>query len=153
MFVLDDPRGVWNDRDMEVNVKRVNERIHLVASNDSNLEVHIDGNDKVGGENGGFRPMQLVLAAIAGCSSFDLVLILEKQRQTLKDLRIRVTGDRADAIPSPFETIHLHFQLVGEIEEEKAKRAVGLAVDRYCSVGEMLKKSVRITHSFEITDS
>ena len=138
---------------MEVNVKRVNNRVHLVASNDSNLEVHIDGNEKIGGENGGFRPMQLILAAIAGCSSIDLVLILEKQRQTVKDLRITVTGERADAIPSPFETIHLHFELVGEIEEEKAKRAVELAVDRYCSVGEMLKNSVEITHSFEILNS
>ncbi len=138
---------------MEVNVKRVNNRVHLVASNDSNLEVHIDGNEKIGGENGGFRPMQLILAAIAGCSSIDLVLILEKQRQTVKDLRITVTGERADAIPTPFETIHLHFELVGEIEEEKAKRAVELAVDRYCSVGEMLKNSVEITHSFEILNS
>ena len=138
---------------MQVNVKRVNERVHLVASNDSNLEVHLDGNEKIGGENGGFRPMQLILAAIAGCSSIDLVLILEKQRQTLRDLRITVTGERADAIPSPFETIHLHFELIGAIDSEKATRAVELAVDRYCSVGEMLKQSVQITHSFEILDS
>lgn len=138
---------------MEVKVKRVNDRVHLVASNDSNLEVHLDGNEKIGGENGGFRPMQLILAAIAGCSSIDLVLILEKQRQSLKDLRITVSGERADDVPSPFETIHLHFELIGEIEEEKAKRAVDLAVDRYCSVGEMLKSSVDITHSFEILDS
>jgi putative redox protein len=135
---------------MEITVERVNKKVHLRAHNGTGNTVDVDGSETVGGEGQGFRPMQLVLAAIASCSTMDLVPILEKQRQQLDDLKITVTGERPDTVPSPFSKIHLHFDLYGTIEEAKAARAVELAVTKYCSVGEMLKQTVDITYSHTI---
>ena len=135
---------------MKVTVKRINDKVHLRADNGMGNTVDADGSEKVGGEGKGFRPMQLVLAAIASCTTMDLVPILEKQRQRLDDLSITVTGERPDTVPSPFSSIHLHYDLFGEIDESKAARAVELAVTKYCSVGEMLKQSVDITYDFSI---
>jgi putative redox protein len=135
---------------MNITLARVNDRVHLRATNPEGNTVDVDGAERVGGRNGGFRPMQLVLAAIASCATMDLVPILEKQRQRLDDLHIDVTGERGEGGPSPFTSIHLHYTLVGRIDEAKARRAIELAVYKYCSVGEMLKATVDITYSFEI---
>jgi putative redox protein len=135
---------------MEIRLDRVNDKVHLLARNDSKNEVHIDGAPGVGGEGAGFRPMQLLLAALASCTTMDLVPILEKQRQRLEDLRIRVSGERVDGTPSPFESIHLHFELAGTIDDEKAGRAIELAVEKYCSVKESLHPEIAVTYSHEI---
>lgn len=135
---------------MKVSVTRANDRVHFLASNDDGNEIHIDGSPKVGGEGKGFRPMQTVLAALATCASTDLVAILEKQRAGLKDLQIDVHGDRPDTSPAPFRAIRLHFTLVGPVDDTKARRALDLAVHKYCSVGEMLKKSAEISYTYEI---
>ncbi len=135
---------------MQIELRRVNDKVHFQAKNPQGNTIEIDGAERVGGEGAGFRPMQLILAGIGSCSSMDLVPILEKQRQRLDDVRIVVSGKRPDTVPSPFESIHLRFELFGEIEEEKAKRAVELAVEKYCSVAEMLKHTVEITYEFAI---
>ena len=135
---------------MDVSVSRVNDRVHFVARNEEGNELHIDGAPKLGGEGAGFRPMQTILAAIAGCASIDLVAILDKQRAGLKDLKIDAHGDRPDTSPAPFSAIRLHFTLIGEVDEQKARRALDLAVNKYCSVGEMLKQSAEISYTYEI---
>lgn len=135
---------------MQITVRRVNDKVHLRASNPEGNTVDLDGGPRVGGEGKGFRPMQLLLASLAGCSTMDLVPILEKQRQKLDDLSITVTGERPDGVPSPFSAIHLHYDLFGEIQEEKAQRAVELAVEKYCSVAETINDTVRITYDFTI---
>ena len=135
---------------MKITLNRINDAVHFQARNTDGHIIDIDGAPRVGGENAGFRPMQLLLAAHAGCSAMDLVPILEKQRQRLDDVRIEITGERPEGTPSPFTAINIHYDLFGEIEEEKARRAIDLAVNKYCSVGEMLKHSVKITFSFAV---
>lgn len=135
---------------MTITLNRLNDRVHFQAKTPEGHAIHIDGAPAVGGEDAGFRPMQLLLAAHAGCSAMDLVPILEKQRQRLDDVAIKVTAERREGVPSPFTAIHIHYDLFGEIQEEKAHRAVDLAVNKYCSVGEMLRQSVKITFSFAI---
>ena len=94
--------------------------------------------------------MQLALTALASCATMDVAPILAKQRQTLTDIRVTASGERAEGTPSPFTTINLHFDLWGDIEEDKAHRALDLAVYRYCSVGAMLSCSVEITWTLTI---
>jgi putative redox protein len=97
------------------------------------------------------RPMQLLLAALGGCSSVDLVMILKKQKQELKDISITVTGAREKGkVPSLYTDAHIHFKLVGNLDKEKVEKAIVLAVEKYCSVAKTLEKSAIITHSFEI---
>lgn len=95
-----------------------------------------------GGHGEGFRPMQTVLAALCGCSAVDVVSILKKQRQSLTDLVIRVDGERQKGVePALWEQVRLVFEMKGEIEPAKAKRAVELSMDKYCSVAETLRRA------------
>ena len=136
---------------MRVEINRINNSFHLEARNSDGSHVHMDGSQEIGGNNQGFRPMQMLLAGIGGCSAMDLISILKKQKQGIRTLKIEVEGKRETSKPpSVFTDIHINFKLTGNIDEDKAQRAVLLAVEKYCSVAEMLKKTARITHSFEI---
>jgi len=137
---------------MKVNLKRINDACHLEAHNESGSVIHIDGAPEIGGQNLGFRPMQLLLAGIGSCSSMDIISILQKQKQPVDNLEIEVNGEREkDKVPSLFQTIHVHFKLSGNLDEEKVKRAIDLSMNKYCSVAKTLEKTARISYSFEVT--
>jgi putative redox protein len=88
---------------------------------------------------------------MGGCSAIDLIGILRKQREPLNDLKITVTGEREQGVvPALYTAVHAHFKLFGDINQEKAERAVMLSVEKYCSVAKTLEKSAVVTHSFEI---
>ena len=136
---------------MKVNLKRIDDAFHMEASNEEGKVVYTDGSAKIGGGNQAMSPMQMVLSAIGGCSSIDIIMILKKQREPLDDIKITVEGERhLDRTPSTFKKIHIHYKLFGDIKEAKAKKAVELSMDTYCSVSIMLKASVDITYSFEV---
>lgn len=95
-----------------------------------------------GGSGSGFRPMQSMLAALCGCSSVDVISILKKQRQELSSLKIEVDGHREEGKePSLWKEIHLVFKMEGNMDLSKAKRAVDLSLEKYCSVAETLRKA------------
>lgn len=136
---------------MKISLERVNDKVHFQAVNADGNRLDIDGGPGVGGEGKGFRPMETVLAGLAGCSVMDLVHIITKQKMDLRDVKLDVQARRADAIPSPFTHISLHFKLYGvDLDEKKCARAVTLAVEKYCSAGVMLGKTAEIVHSHEI---
>lgn len=124
---------------MTVNLHRLDDAFHLQATNEDGLTVETDGSEAIGGHNAGMRPMQLVLAAVGSCSSIDVIMLLQKQRQDLKDIRIAVTGTRRDEEPRIFTAIHVTYTLVGNIDEKKAERACRLSMEKMCSVSLMLK--------------
>jgi putative redox protein len=136
---------------IKIDIGRVSDTFHLEATNEGGNAVHLDASPDIGGTNKGMRPMQLMLTALGGCSSIDLINILKKQKQDLKDIKITVTGEREkDAVPSLFTEVHVHFKLFGNIDQDKAQKAVSLAVDKYCSVAKTLEKTAKVTHSFDI---
>ena len=136
---------------MRINLERQNKAVHLKASNEEGAFISIDGAKDIGGENKGLRPMQLLLAAIGGCSTMDIVSILNKQKQKLDDIRVIIDGEREkDKIPSLFEKIHVHFILSGQLDEKKAKRAIDLSTKIYCSASRIIEKTAHITYSYEI---
>jgi|SRR5699024_7235712 len=125
--------------------------LHFSGTADSGHSLNIDGPPDIGGENQGFRPMELVLLGVAGCSSMDVMHILKKARQNVSDCRIEITGTRADSIPRVFTDIHLHFVVTGDgVNEHQVARAVQLSAEKYCSAAIMLAASVNITHDYEI---
>ena len=138
---------------MKITIQRLNDAVHMEARNEDNVTLNMDGTPDIGGINGGFRPMQMLLAAAGGCASIDVVGILKKQRQQLDDLKVEVTGERVNVEEySEFKTIHLHFIFTGKIDEKKAARAVALSLSKYCSVSKTLEKTAEITSSFEVKD-
>ncbi|MXZ80251.1 MAG: OsmC family protein [Gammaproteobacteria bacterium] len=130
---------------------RLNDGVHFSAFTESGQRLEIDGSETVGGQDRGARPMEMVLAALAGCSSIDVMSTLKKMRQPVSDCRIEVEGERADAVPAVFSDIRMTFVVSGHrLDSAKVERAVGLAVEKYCSVGKMLESTARIRHAVRI---
>lgn len=139
---------------MKITLKRLDDAFHMEAVNEDGCKIETDGAPKIEGNNKGMRPMQLLLAAAGSCSSIDIILILKKQKQNLKDLEVEVTAEREqDTIPALFADIHIHFKLYGEVTKEKAKRAVDLSIEKYCSVVKILEKTASVTSSFDVIAS
>lgn len=135
---------------MKVTVDQLKDT-HMEAQNEEGGKVRMDGSTSIGGLEGGFSPMQLLLAGIGGCSAIDIIGILEKQKQDLQDLKVEVDGDRQQRDTfSEFETIHLNFIFTGDLEAGKVERAINLSLDKYCSVSKALEKTSDISHSYEI---
>lgn len=120
------------------------------ASNSNSVIIDIP--QEQGGLGQGMRPMQLMLAALIGCSNVDVVAILKKQKQTIETISITVDGNREEGKePSLWQNIHLHFTLTGEIDTSKAYRAVQLSMDKYCSVAETLRRAgATITYTITV---
>ena len=135
----------------KIELSRVSDAFHLEAVNENGNSLHLDASPDIGGTNKGMRPMQLLLAAMGGCSSIDIISILKKQKQELKDIKITVTGEREkDAIPALYTEVHAHFKLYGNLDLDKAQKAVSLSVEKYCSVAKTLEATAKVTYSFEI---
>ncbi len=115
--------------------------------------VVMDGAPEGGGRNLGPRPMELLLLGTAGCTSYDVISILKKSRQDVRDCWVEMEAERADTDPKVFTKIHFHFVVVGRgLKEDVVARAISLSADKYCSASIMLGKTADITHDFEIRD-
>ncbi|PCI62214.1 MAG: hypothetical protein COB35_04565 [Gammaproteobacteria bacterium] len=99
-------------------------------------------------------PLENVLLSLGGCSSVDVVSILQKARQNISACKVDIEATRVDSVPKLFDTIHLTFIVSGtDISKKHVERAVKLSADKYCSVAMMLNKSVAITHEFKIIEA
>ena len=133
---------------MKVILNRVNQDYLFEVKNQNGHKVVLDNISKKEGKIAGVSPMELLLMGLAGCSSIDIIAILKKQKINPKDLRVEVEGQREpDQVPSLFHKIDVVVHITGEIPPEKAKRAVSLSLEKYCSVAKTLEYSSQIFHS------
>ncbi len=134
------------NKQMKINLqKENNSSTKFIAKNSKGHSVAMENSSM---ENPtAASPMELVLMAIAGCSSIDIVHILEKQKLEIEHLEVNVNGTRREEIPRYFTSIDLEVIIDGEIPASKALRALDLSFGTYCSVSKMLEKSTKITYS------
>ena len=133
---------------MKVNLNRINQNYLFEVTNDNGYKVLLDNKSKKEGKVEGASPMELLLAALAGCSGIDIIAILNKQKTNPTDLKMDVEGERIPNVaPSLFYKIKVNVRLEGDIPPEKAKRAVCLSFDKYCSVAKTLEYSTPIKYS------
>lgn len=136
---------------MQARVKWL-DHMSFVAESGSGHSIVLDGSADHGGRNLGIRPMESVLIGLGACSAFDVVLMLKKARQDVRDCQVLMEAQRADAVPAVFTKIELVFQVEGtDLSEKQVNRAVSLSAEKYCSVSKMLENSVEITHRVEIS--
>ena len=135
---------------MKARVKWV-EQATFIGESGSGHAVVMDGPPDSGGRNLGVRPMEMLLLGMGGCTGFDVVYILRRQRQPVEDCVVELTAERAETGPKVFTRIHVHFIVSGEgLAEKQVARAVKLSAEKYCSASLMLGKTAEITHDFEL---
>jgi putative redox protein len=121
--------------------------INFLGKNDIGNSVHM-GSKK---HKGNISPMELLLLGLAGCTAYDVVSILQKKRQPLKDFKVKVRGRRADDYPMVYTEIEVEYLFWGDGLNEKAvEQAIDLSENKYCSASVMLGKTARITSSYKI---
>ncbi len=135
---------------MEIKLIRKNNKFNFEATNEGGQIVEIDANPAIGGEGKGFRPMEMMLVGLGGCSGIDMVNILTKQKEVLKDIQIDIKATRRTEEPPIFEVIDINFNLYGDLNEQKVQRALSLTFDKYCSVANILSRSAKINFTYTI---
>ena len=133
---------------MKARVKWI-DGVSFVGEAGSGHAIVIDGAQDHGGRNLGLRPMELVLVGMASCSAFDVVEILRKARQPVRDCIVEAEAERAPTPPRVFTKIHLRYKVAGHgLDAKQVERAATLSKDKYCSASRMLAKTAEIT--FEV---
>ena len=106
-----------------------------------------------GDEVGGFKPTHLMLAALGGCTGIDVVSILQKKRQDVTGLGVRVTGSQEEDWPKAWTSFNVHYVVRGRgVDPNAVERSIHLSEGKYCSVGATLKGAASITTSFEVVE-
>jgi putative redox protein len=138
---------------MKISVKRTNDNYRMEATNENGNQIVMDASKNIGGEESGFRPTQLLLAAVGGCTAIDVIMILKKQRQEIESFEVEVDGEKEKVEEySLFRNIVLHYKLKGKIDRDKAERAIQLSLDKYCSVSKTLEPTAKITFRLSLND-
>ena len=113
----------------------------------------LDAAKEFGGEDLGYRPKPLVMAALAGCTGMDVVSILKKMRVEYDGLEIKVEGDVADEHPKTYTALKLIYEFKGkDLPMKKLEKAVALSEETYCGVWAMYKKAVPVTYEIRVVE-
>lgn len=136
---------------MEINLIRKSGKFNFEAENENGFTVELDAKPAIGGEGKGFRPMEMLLIGLGGCSGIDMVNVLTKQKEPLADVKIAIKASRKDEeMPAIFDVIDIHFELFGALSVQKVERALALTFDKYCSVSNILGRSATLNFSYTI---
>ncbi|MEJ2411382.1 MAG: OsmC family protein [Anaerolineales bacterium] len=118
-------------------------RLSFTGTADSGFTVPLGSSPKVGGDNDGFRPLELMAISLAGCTAMDVISILSKKRQDVKDFQVKVTAERSDQHPKVFTSAVIEYHVAGiEIAESAVTRSIELSADTYCPAQAMLAKVI-----------
>ncbi len=122
---------------------RVHNDLLITAEDDRNALI-LSGNEKA------MTPMKALLASLGGCTGIDVLMILQKMREKVKEVNVYIDYERAKDYPKIYTKIHIKYVVVGDVREESVERAIKLSEDKYCSISAMLSKSTEITRSYQI---
>ena len=136
---------------MEINLIRKSGKFNFEAANETGFKVELDAKEAIGGEGKGFRPMEMLLVGLGGCSGIDMVNVLTKQKEPLDDIKIKINATRKDEeMPPIFDVIDIHFDLYGGLNTQKVERALALTFEKYCSVSNILGRSATLNFTYTI---
>ena len=126
-------------------------KLSFTGSADSGFEIPLGANPKVGGDNDGFRPLELMAVSLAGCTAMDVISILQKKRQEITDFRVEVDAEQAGEHPNVFTGALIEYHVFGkDIDEKAVLRAMDLSATRYCPAQSMLAKVFPMTLKYYI---
>ena len=138
---------------MKARVKWVQD-VMFVGESGSGHAIVMDGAPDAGGRNLGFRPMEMLLLGLGGCTAFDVMLILRRGREKVTDCTIELAAERAETDPKVFTRVHLHYVVTGHgLSRAKVERAIRLSAEKYCSASAIFAKTAELTHDCEIVEA
>jgi putative redox protein len=130
------------------------EKMSFSGIDDSGFVLPLGTNEESGGNNDGFRPLELLLIGLAGCTGMDVISILEKKRQQVTGFNVSVHAERATDHPRVFTKILMEYCVTGiEVDPDAVQRAVELSNTKYCSAQAMLGKVVPIDVKIKIEEA
>jgi putative redox protein len=113
----------------------------------------IDAKEEVGGQDRGPRPKTLMLAALGGCTSMDVISILKKMRIELRSLNVIVEGELSEEHPKRFQKMHVIYEVEGDnLPLDKIEKAVSLSEEKYCGVSAVYREVMEITSEIRIKE-
>jgi putative redox protein len=140
------------ERKYTVNVNWVR-KMQFIASDDRNHSIVVDTSTESGGENTGPTPGRLLLMAVAACTAIDVVDILTKSKQLLRELQVSSRGIQNEEYPKYYKEIHLKYLLRGnKLDKSRVERAIKLSEEKYCSVGATVSGKAKIFTHYAIED-
>ena len=126
-------------------------RMSFTGSADSGFEVPLGSYAEVGGDEDGFRPMELMAVSLAGCTAMDVISILAKKRQEVSDFQVKVATQRAEQHPKVFTSAVIEYHVAGKgISESAVTRSMELSADSYCPAQAMIGKIIPLTLKYFI---
>jgi putative redox protein len=129
------------------------EKMQFRLRTGSGHEALIDASIDVGGEDAGPRPMELLLAALAGCGGMDVISMLRKMRQEITAYTVTAGGETAAGHPRMYTGIELVHRVTGvAVGEPSVRRAIYLSMSRYCPVFATLSPAVPVRVAYEIAE-
>lgn len=127
------------------------QRLTFSGTADSGFEVPLGAEAGVGGDEDGFRPMELIATGLAGCTAMDVISILQKKRQEITAFEVQVHAERASEHPKVFTSAVIDYLLSGHgVDEAAVLRAIELSATRYCPAQAMFDKVFPITLRYQI---
>lgn len=132
---------------------RLQDGMRFQGESGSGYTLTMDAEEHAGGENAGFRPMELLLVGLAGCTAMDVISILRKKREDVTDYEVKVTGERAEDHPRVYTSVTITHIVTGRhVKPESVARAVELSETKYCGASATLSKTARVEHKYEVRE-
>ena len=124
------------------------------AASASGFTVPLGTDAKVGGDNDGFRPMELIAVGLAGCTGMDVISILRKKRQEVTGFEVKVHADVAEQHHHVFTKILIEYVVTGrKVDPAAVERAASLSETTYCPAQAMLAKAAQIERKITIREA
>ena len=126
----------------------------FVGQNDSGHTVMVTNDRDEQGERTGISPIQLTALSLGGCTAMDVISILKKKRQAVSAFEVVVHTERVEEYPRVWSQAEIEFIVTGkDIDPAAVERAIELSAEKYCSVSNMLRHGVEISHSYKIIEA
>jgi putative redox protein len=127
------------------------QRMTFSGSADTGFTVPLGAEAGVGGDEDGFRPMELIATGLAGCTAMDVISILQKKRQDVTAFEVQVHASRSEEHPKVFTSAEIEYVVVGRgLDEAALLRAIELSATRYCPAQAMFEKVFPITLKYQL---
>ncbi len=126
----------------------------FTGSAETGFTLPLDSTPAVGGEDSGFRPMELIAIGLAGCTAMDVISILRKKQQDVTAFEVRVHAERAEEHPQVFTHIRVEYVVTGRgVDPAAVERSIQLSETKYCPAEAMLRMAVAIEHTYQILEA